>query len=231
MYILPLQSGDPRSIKVLIAFGADLSALNCDNLTPLGILGHPHLLVPMTSMLSIGSRLALLTSESGDTDETDVPQSQAASAESQTSDESQPASSDDTFLEETEEKPYRMCMKKAKKLTMLLKTADIEAGRKPPVLRFSNVARQVITTQKLLKHQRYEDIFQYYSLLHKFFKTQVCNIDQFDNPLSSVVNTTELLGYFRDARMLAMAGSRILCLDGGGIRGMIQIEILSQVYI
>ena len=229
MYILPLQSGDPRSIKVLIAFGADLSALNCDNLTPLGILGHPHLLVSMTSMLSIGSQLALLTSESGDTDETDVPQSQAASAESQTSDESQPASSDDTFLEEIEENPYHMGMKKAKKLTMLLTTADTEAGQKSPALRFANVARQVITTQKLLNHQRYEHIFQYYSLLHKFFKTQVCTIDSLDKPLSSVVDTTELLDYIQESRMVAMAGARILCLDGGGMRALIEIEILSRV--
>ena len=183
----------------------------------------------MISILSISSRLALLTSDSGDADETDAPQSQAASAESQASDQSHPTNNGDAFVEEEQEKPYRMSMKKAKKLTMLLKTADTEAVRKSPALRFANVARQVITTQKLLKHQRYDNIFQYHNLLHKLFKKQLSIVDQFDDPLSSVVNTTELLGYLRESRMLAMAGSRILCLDGGGMRGMIEVEILSQV--
>ena len=34
-----------------------------------------------------------------------------------------------------------------------------------------------------------------------------------------------------DGGSRAKAGIRVLCLDGGSIRGLIQIEVLSQVYI
>ena len=33
----------------------------------------------------------------------------------------------------------------------------------------------------------------------------------------------------QEMSMFQKAGSRILCLDGGGIRGLIQLEILSQL--
>ena len=33
----------------------------------------------------------------------------------------------------------------------------------------------------------------------------------------------------REMKLLQMAGSRILCLDGGGVKGLVEIEILSQI--
>lgn len=67
---------------------------------------------------------------------------------------------------------------------------------------------------------------KYYTLLQNLIKKCTNISDRFPRAWNEKLN---LAMHMREARLLQMAGSRILFLDGGGIRGLIQIEILSQV--
>lgn len=67
---------------------------------------------------------------------------------------------------------------------------------------------------------------KYYTLLHTLIKRCVNVADQSPHILKA---TSNLAVHMREAKLLQMAGSRILFLDGGGLRGLMQIEILSQV--
>ena len=67
----------------------------------------------------------------------------------------------------------------------------------------------------------------YYNKLREAIEKRLNNISA---PLSNTPDEAIALAMqMREMAMFQMAGSRILFLDGGGLRGLIQIEILSQV--
>ena len=67
----------------------------------------------------------------------------------------------------------------------------------------------------------------YYNKLREAIEKRLNNISV---PLSNTPDEAIALAMqMREMKMFQMAGSRILFLDGGGLRGLIQIEILSQV--
>ena len=67
----------------------------------------------------------------------------------------------------------------------------------------------------------------YYNKLREAIEKRLNNISA---PLSNTPDEAIALAMqMREMKMFQMAGSRILFLDGGGLRGLIQIEILSQV--
>ena len=69
---------------------------------------------------------------------------------------------------------------------------------------------------------------KYYTLLQNLIKRCVNIADQSPHILNAASN---LAVHMREVKLLQMAGSRILFLDGGGLRGLLQVEILSQVPI
>lgn len=77
-------------------------------------------------------------------------------------------------------------------------------------------------------HELMNTRLHYYSLLQKLIKKHLNDID--DRLPHTPNEASSLVLHMREVRMLQIAGSRILFLDGGGLRGLIQVEILSQVY-
>ena len=67
---------------------------------------------------------------------------------------------------------------------------------------------------------------QYFCMLQDMIKKR---LSKFNGQLSNSADEEGLTAHMRELRMMQMVGSRILFLDGGGLRGLIQIEILSQV--
>ena len=71
------------------------------------------------------------------------------------------------------------------------------------------------------------DRLTYFNKLRKEMEKRLISIDAplYNTPDEAMALSMQL----REMAMFQMAGSRILFLDGGGLRGLIQIEILSQV--
>ena len=91
-----------------------------------------------------------------------------------------------------------------------------------------NLPESEHTTEQAVKKERVMNIqLQYFSTLNEMITKRLSTID---DPFSNTVEKElSLAVYMREMRMMQMAGSRILFLDGGGMRGLIHIEILSQV--
>ena len=75
-------------------------------------------------------------------------------------------------------------------------------------------------------HELLNARLKYYTLLQNLIKRCVNIVDQSPQILNAASN---LVVHMREMKLLQMAGSRILFLDGGGLRGLMQVEILSQV--
>ena len=68
---------------------------------------------------------------------------------------------------------------------------------------------------------------QYYAMLKELISSRMTKIDHEFNYTPD--EASRLVEHMREMKMLQFAGGRILFLDGGGLRGLIQVDILSQV--
>ena len=68
---------------------------------------------------------------------------------------------------------------------------------------------------------------QYYSMLQELINSRMTKMDHKFNYTPD--EASRLVEHMREMKMLQFAGSRILFMDGGGLRGLIQVDILSQV--
>ena len=182
--------GDPQIIKVLIAFGADITALSSTNQTLFDLLRGPYQLYSLVRSLLVhrpqpyGEGLV-------ESIQPTVRLSRLASP---------------------------LSLKPVHDVTTMLATASAEEIHESEIEQISASPRPLSITGN-------ESCFEYHFLLHEIVKKSLSNLKLSHSPEDS----TFLLKHMKEARLLQMAGSKILFLDGGGLRGLIHIEILSQV--
>ena len=290
-FILCLQSCDPRSIKVLIAFGANLNAVNAAKQTPLDLLKGPQRVFSDSLRGSQFFNLLPAASEGVTSPVKEQPLSQQLHGKVECTDSADVAQDVSTApvdgknaavhdnlrlphcptqrllsltspldLSEIPESPSqassyssfcsmlekgtgvdRLSHSEVNDLTEVLQCAGAERRLQLMHSAFSwnpNLRQMIIafdeppenlpksklehTTEQAVKKERVR--LQYFSTLNEMITKRLSKID---DPVPE--KEQSLAVYMREMRMMQMAGSRILFLDGGGMRGLIQIEILSQV--
>ena len=196
--------GDPQIIKVLIAFGADITALSSTNQTLFDLLRGPYQLYSLVRSLLVhrpqpyGEGLV----------ESIQPTVRLSRLES--------VLTIDSGVEIRSASP--LSLKPVYDVTTMLATSSAEEIRESEIEQISASPRPLSITGN-------ESCFEYHFLLHEIVKKSLSNLKLSHSPEDS----TFLLKHMKEARLLQMAGSKILFLDGGGLRGLIHIEILSQV--
>ena len=226
-YVIPsFQSGDPKSIKALMAFGANVNALSFANQTPLDLLKEPHRELSMCSHNS--KPLQRLSGKR---------KSQPVSRDSNPI----PPHSKTCNISCTLEKGTsldHMSAKRVDKLTGILKSAGAKQKRdvhksslpmKPVRVPSSMSTKRSWKSPEESRNILIDSCLEYNFLVKELVTRRLSVIRNAKKHKKVLSNGSMLLRHMQEARMLQMAGSRILFLDGGGMRGLIQIEILSQV--
>ena len=117
--------------------------------------------------------------------------------------------------------------------TMLLSAGAEEKSvvKKKQSCASTTFAQSIYLASRAIKKPSSESLeirYQYYYLLRDILMKRLSNIT--DLHLShSPEDSAYLLEHMKEVYLLQMAGSRILFLDGGGMRGLMQLEILCQV--
>ena len=204
--------GDIEIIKILLAFGAYINALGYINKTPIGLLRGPLRVCsrsksPLSFMaheLPGIKESFFLSTEKDDSEVFTVPH----------------------FCESQQSSPLNPQL--IEELISLLESAGAE--RKLEVEMKKHPRYSITLPAALMKrifHEPREIRYQYNFLLDEMIKKCLGSIGV---ESQSTEDKTDLMRYMRESRALQMAGSRILFLDGGGMRGLIQVGLLSQVY-
>ena len=207
--------GDIQVIKILIAFGANINAVGYANQTPINLLKGPlrvcsRLKSPLGFM---ACELPGIKHQAGVLLSTDrkvyTVTSFSCDLERGSSLSTQSIDELISLLESAGGKPQSE-----------LKERQIE---KHPRYSISLPAAKSVAKRSITPENR----FQYNLLLDEMIKKCLGSIGV---ESQSTEDKTDLMRYMRESRALQMAGSRILFLDGGGMRGLIQVGLLSQVY-
>ena len=206
--------GDTKIIKVLIAFGADINASSSSGQTPFSLLSGPHQSQVNALFLNLVARKPVSLIES-------TKKMRRVDYLAIGSDVEQRST-------------LSLSPEMVNKVTTMLLSAGAE--EKPVVDRkrfraSPAFARSIYLASRAMKKPSSESPeirYQYYYLLRDILMKRLSNIA--DLELShSPEDSAYLLEHMKEARLLQMAGSSILFLDGGGMRGLMQLEILCQV--
>ena len=238
------QSGDKKLIKVLVAFGADMNSLNFANQTPLDLLKGPQRVVSMSLQDSHLQFLVRPQQENVDLPmETPVPRkpihSNVASKKKSLLTRQKTSSQIDalvSFPSSIASVCGRgtgiecMSSRKVDELSRVLLCAGGERRQqmfhderasisKPGGM--SKCKTLWCPDEQSPKLQKAR--LQYYSMLQKLIDRHLSKTDDAPDEAASLVR------HMREVKMLQLAGSRILFLDGGGLRGLMHVDILCQV--
>ena len=202
--------GDIHVIKILIAFGANINAVGYANQTPINLLKDP---LRVCSRLK--SPLGFMACElPGFKHQAGVFLSKVFTVPSFSCDLERGSSLSTQLIDE---------------LISLLESAGGKPQSELKERQIEKHPRSLPAAKGVAKriHEPPEIRFQYNFLLDEMIKKCLGSIGV---QSQSTEDATALMRYMRESRALQMVGSRILFLDGGGMRGLIQVEVLSQVY-
>ena len=212
--------GDVQTIKVLIAFGAEIHA--CSSI----LSGHHYSRVSSSLFLNVVAHRPRLSKD----DSISLTESLPAAKKLRKLDSLLAIGCDDVKQRST----LSLNPEMVNEVTKILLSAGAE--EKPVVEKkrlhaSSTFARSIYLASRAMKKPSSESPeirYKYYYLLRDIIMKRLSNIT--DLHLShSPEDSAYLLEHMKEVYLLQMAGSSILFLDGGGIRGLMQVEILCQV--
>ena len=210
------QECDYTAVRVLVAFGASINTVNAQGRTALDILGADSSEFesavmpspPSSSRSSFSPRHKPLASLSGN----------PSANHALTTAETRLRLKLRTFLESA-----GAVRGSVSHLTTL---PSVQRFSQVPVPAFNPYSSEDVNDpkiqQEIIAWQR--QLTQRYSELHQSIHQRTSNKIQF-----SADEAMSLALQLREMQQFQKAGSRILCLDGGGIRGLVQLEILGEI--
>ena len=238
-------------IKVLVAFGADMNSLNFANQTPLDLLKGPQRVVSMSLQDSHLQFLVQAHQEFQDSP-MEIPVSRKPILSKAVSKKKPLLTRQNTSLQIDALISFPssissfcgkgsgiecMSSRKVDKLSGVLLGAGGErrqqmshselatATTKPSATSKCNTTTLWCPDEQSPELQKAR--LQYYSMLQKLIDRRLSKTT--DQLKDAPDEGASLARHMREVRMLQLAGSRILFLDGGGLRGLIHVDILSQV--
>ena len=245
---LCIQSGDKELIKVLVAFDADLNSLNFANQTPLDLLKGPQRVVSM----SLQDSHAQQARQDFPDSPMEIPVSRKAIHSNAVSKKKPLLTRQSTISQINALVSFPssitsfcgkgtgiecMSSQKVDKLSGVLLGAGGERRQSMFHSEWAsttkpNAASKCKTTTLWCPDVQCPELqkvrLQYYSMLQKLIDRRLSSTaDQLKDVCPD--EAASLARHMREVRMLQFAGSRILFLDGGGLRGLMQVDILSQV--
>lgn len=214
-----LQDYDIESAKVLVAFGANINATNQDGKTPLDLL-RPDI---------EGMHTAVSISTSSSNEPSPSPEHNSSSGKPR-----------HRF---TQQRPSKKSASRLKCIELMKSIGGVGyefASRLSSVPSVQPFPQVPSSSPTLSQHRKSNlevldweaQITSHYSDLERNIQSRLQNNTRAGREaVFSADSAISLAVQLQEMTLFQKAGSRVLCLDGGGIRGLIQLEILSQLEI
>lgn len=195
-------------MKILVSFGANINATNQEGKTALDMLGSN-----IDSVVTVSSSSSCDPSPSP---EHDTPKQQHKATP------------------KAKQLARLQCMELLKSIGAL--SNEYATRMPPPVQPFP----QVPSSSPALAHRKcYSEVLDWeaqltshYSDLERNIRSRLQNTTKAgQEAILSTDTAISLAAQLQEMMLFQKAGSRVLCLDGGGIKGLIQLEILSQLEV
>ena len=217
--------GEAQLIKVLIAFGANINAHNSVGQTPLNLVSGSHRSRVSLLHLNLGACKPRFSKQ-------DINSSTEALPPTPTRRLISVLAIGSGVEQCTTSSLSPKMVDKVKKLLSSVGTEErpvVGFKRIQVSPRFAGSIDMSSRAVEMESHELPEIRYQYNYKLHEILRKSLTKLADQQLSQSPEDSTYYLLEHMKEAKLLQMAGSRILFLDGGGLKTLIQVEILSQV--
>ena len=212
---------DAQIIKVLISFGADINACSSNGETPFNMLsGHRH-----SRVTGLFFNMVARKPQPSRNDSASLMESLPSPRKIRKLDSLLAIGCDDV----KERSTVSAMVKEVTKMLVSAGAKETPVVENPNLTFARSIRRSRATRAREKRSQELPEIrYKYYYLLREIVMKRLSNTADQQMCLSAEYSAF-LLNHMREVRLLQMAGCSILCLDGGGMRGLMQVEILCQV--